>query len=94
MRKLVMLVFMLLSLGTMIGFTVSITDLVAELNLGIFTWESVFEMIKSEPLEDLIPQLGFILWTLFQVYGIPLIVFLVSYNGLMQKTRVIIKKAP
>ncbi len=91
MRKLVMLVFMVISLITIAAITYSIGDLMSLLNSTPFSWADLIETVQTTPLEDLIPALSLVLWGLFQIYGMPLIVFLVSFNGLMQKTKVVVK---
>lgn len=91
MRRLVMLVFMVISLIALAAITYSVSDLMSLLNSTSFSWSDLLDLIESTPLEDLIPALSVVLWGLFQIYGIPLIVFLVSFNGLMQKTRVVVK---
>jgi len=85
MRKLIMFIFCLLSLGTMVLLTITISDLFAFLGLGTFELEAIKTLIQESPIEDIISALGLILWGLFQLYGIPLIVFLVSLNGLKIK---------
>jgi hypothetical protein len=66
-------------------------DLMSLLNSTSFSWSDLLDLIESTPLEDLIPALSVVLWGLFQIYGFPLIVFLVSFNGLMQKTKVVVR---
>ena len=91
MRRLIMLIFMIISLTAMAAITYSISDLMALLNSTPFSWADLIEAVQTVPLEDSIPTLSLVLWGLFQIYGIPLLVFLVSYNGLMQKTKVVVK---
>ena len=85
MKKLIMFVFFLLSLATMILLTITISELFTFLGLGAFQLEVILEQIQESPIEDVIPALGLVMWGLFQLYGIPLIVFLVSLNGLTSK---------
>lgn len=85
MRKLIMFIFCLLSLFTMIMFTISISELFNLLGLGTFELKEIISIIKEMPLEDAIPAIGVVMRGLFQVFGIPLIVFLVSLNGLFSK---------
>ena len=92
MRKLVMLIFMIISLITLAAITFSIGELMSSLNGLPFSFSDLVSMLQSTPIEDLIPTLSLVLWGLFQVYGIPVIVFLVSFNGLMQKTKVVVRR--
>jgi len=85
MKKLIMLIFFLLSLATMIAFSFSINELFSVLGLGSFDLEEIISLFEESPLKDIVPMLGIVLWGLFQLYGIPLIVFLVSLNGLTSK---------
>ena len=86
MRKLIMFIFFILSLTTMILFTLSLSDLFSFLGLGSFEIEEIITLIQEMPLETIVSALGTVLWGLFQLYGIPLIVFLVSLNGLSKKS--------
>jgi hypothetical protein len=76
--------FLILSLFTIIAFTLAINELIqlVPLGLGQITLEQIFELIKESSIENKIYILGIVLWGLFQLYGIPLIVFLVSYIGI------------
>jgi hypothetical protein len=85
MKKFIMFIFFLLSLATMILVTISISELLALLGLCAFQLEVILEQIQESPIEEVFPALGLIMWALFQIYGIPLIVFLVSLNGLTSK---------
>jgi len=85
MKKIIMFIFLLLSLVTMIFFTISISQLFDTLGLGTFEIEAITTLIQEMPSEEIIPVLGLILWGLFQLYGLPLIVFLVSLIGLTSK---------
>jgi hypothetical protein len=85
MKKLIMFIFFLLSLATMILLTITISELFTFLGLGTFELEIILEQMQESPIEDVLPSLGLVMWGLFQLYGIPLIVFLVSLNGLTNK---------
>ena len=85
MRKIIMFIFLILSLGTMIAFTASINDLLSFFDFGIFDLDEILYLLENNDLDEILPTLGFVLWGLFQLYGIPLIVFLVSLNGLAIK---------
>jgi len=50
--------------------------------IGIADFDEIISMIKETPIEVLIPVLSIVLSELFDLYGIPLIIFLVSLNGL------------
>ncbi|XFA98320.1 hypothetical protein ACAG96_05440 [Candidatus Izemoplasma sp. B36] len=85
MRKIIMFIFLILSLGTMIAFTASINDLLSFFDFGVFDLDEILYLFENNDLDEILPTLGFVLWGLFQLYGIPLIVFLVSLNGLAIK---------
>ena len=85
MKKLIMFVFLLLSLATMIVFTISITQLFETLGLGTFQIDEIIALFQEMTLTEISPVLSIALWGLFQLYGIPLIVFLVSLIGLTSK---------
>lgn len=91
MRRLIMLIFMVISLIAIAAITYSVSDLMSLLYSTPFSWADLIDSIESTPFEDLIPAISIVLWGLFQIYGIPLIVFLVSFNGLMQKTKVVVR---
>jgi len=82
MRKLIMFVFFLLSLVTMIAFTMSVGDLLSMFGLGSFEWSDITAIFENATISEILPALGAILWGLFQLYGIPLAIFLISWNGL------------
>ena len=85
MKKFIMLMFLLLSLATMILFTISLEQLFTLLGLGGFQIEILVTAFEEMTLSQIVPVLGLSLWGLFQLYGIPLIVFLVSLTGLTSK---------
>jgi len=85
MRKIIMFIFFLLSLITLIAFTYAIQDLISFFSLE-FDFNEIASLFRDKaPLDEILPALGVILWGLFQLYGIPLLVFLVSWNGLAIK---------
>lgn len=86
MRKLIMFVFLLLSLATMIAFTFSLNELFTLFGLGVIDWDDILSLIEDNSIEDILPTLGVVLGGLFQLYGMPLLVFLVSLNGLAIKS--------
>ena len=85
MRKLVMLIFFILSLFTIITFTFFISNLFSFFGLGQFDINEIIAMIQNQSLQDMLPELSAVLWGLFQLYGIPLAIFLISWNGLAMK---------
>ena len=85
MRKLIMFIFLIISLVTMISFTFSIDYFFSLFGLGSFDINHIISSLDGLTLEEILPSLGIILWGLFQLYGIPSIVFLVSLNGLAIK---------
>jgi hypothetical protein len=82
MKKLIMLMFLVLSLATMVLFTISLDELFTMLGLGIFQIEELMATFEEMTMSEIVPVLGIVLWGLFQLYGVPLIVFLVSLIGL------------
>lgn len=85
MRKFIMFLFCLLSLGTMVLITISISELFNLFGLGTFEIEAIISLVQEMPIEELIPALTVVLRGIFELYGIPLVVFLVSLNGLSSK---------
>ncbi len=82
MRKLIMFVFFVLSLVAIIGITMSLNDLLSFLNLGNMSLEDIQNLFETSTVEEIIQELGTIIYTLMQVYGIPIITFLISLNGM------------
>jgi hypothetical protein len=82
MKKFIMLMFLVLSLATMVLFTIALDELFTMLGLGIFQIEELMATFEEMTLSEIAPVLGIALWGLFQLYGVPLIVFLVSLIGL------------
>ncbi len=82
MRKLIMFVFFVLSLVAIIGITMSLNDLLSFLNLGNMSLEDIQNLFETSTVEEIIQELGTIIYTLMQVYGIPIIIFLISLNGM------------
>lgn len=82
MRKLIMFIFFVLSLVAIIGITMSLNDLLSFLNLGSMSLEDIQNLFETSTVEEIIQGLGTIIYTLMQVYGIPVIIFLISLNGM------------
>jgi hypothetical protein len=87
-----MFVFMIISLITMVIFTIALNDLFSFSNelfgfLGFaqFDLDFILSQFVESSIEEASIALSILLFGLFQVYGIPLIVFLVSLNGLASK---------
>lgn len=85
MKKIIMFLFFLVSLVTIIAFTFSINYFFSLFGLGGFDINDIISSLDNSTLEEIMPALGIILWGLFQLYGIPLVVFLVSLNGLTKE---------
>ena len=85
MRKFIMFLFCLLSLGTMVLITISISELFNLFGLGTFEIEAIISLVQEMPIEEIIPALTVVLRGIFELYGIPLVVFLVNLNGLSSK---------
>lgn len=85
MRKLVMFIFFIISLVTIVALTISIDELISLFGVGSIDFESILELFNDGSAKEIIVGVGMLFYVLFQIYGIPLIVFLVSYNGLYSK---------
>lgn len=85
MRKLIMFIFFILSLIAIIAISMSLNDLMSILNLGSFDIDDVLSLLENSDINEIIQGLGLILYGLFRLYGFPLIVFLVSFNGMAIK---------
>lgn len=85
MRKLIMFVFLVLSLFAMIAFTVSLSDLMGLFGLGSVDFNDILDLLQNTPVEEWPSTFGLLLYGLFQLYGIPLAIFLISWNGLATK---------
>jgi hypothetical protein len=85
MRKIIMFFTFIISLATIILFILSIEQLFEAFSLGFFDFDEIIAMIEEMPFEELTPILSMILWNVFQIFGIPLLVFLVSLHGLTSK---------
>lgn len=92
MRKLIMFIFMMISLITMVVFSFALNELFSFLNelfgflgFGQFDLEVILEQFQESSLGEIFIALSILLFGLFQLYGIPIIVFLVSLNGLASK---------
>jgi len=82
MKKLIMAIFFILSLLALVTITFTIKELFMTLGFGTFDLEEILLLLEDNSLKDVAFVLGILLWGLFQLYGLPLIVFLVSLNGL------------
>lgn len=85
MRKLIMFIFFIISLVTIVALTISIDELISLFGVGSIDFESILELFNEASAKEIIVGVGMLFYVLFQIYGIPLIVFLVSYNGLYSK---------
>jgi len=86
MRKLIMFIFMVLSLATIILISMSLNQVASLLGISL-SWDDIMTIIQNVGTEGLTVMLGTVLIGIFQLYGIPLIVFLVSLNGLAIKRK-------
>lgn len=85
MKKLIMFICLILSLATMILFTISISQLFNTLGLGNVAFDEILMLFQEMTISELAPILGLFLWGIFQLYGVPLVVFLISIIGLTGK---------
>jgi hypothetical protein len=89
MRKIILLTTLVISIMAMIGITLSISyigEMLSHIFLGGISFDSsvLLELFETD-LVTAFSAVGFLLWVILQIYGIPLIIFLVSLNGLTQK---------
>ncbi len=89
MKKTIMLVAMIFSLLAMAGITLAlghIGQLLSSLLFGGigFDFYVIGELFATDILTA-VSAVGVLLWGLVQIYGIPLIIFLVSLQGLTSK---------
>jgi len=85
MRKLIMFIFMVLSLAAIVGITMSLSSLLSLLDLGTIDLNDISTLLQNSTITEIMQVLGYLIWGLFQLYGIPIIVFLISLNGLAIK---------
>lgn len=86
LRRIIMLVFLLISLFAIIAYTMTIESLVSTLG-GIsidFLNNAINKLISGLEFKEMMVLSAILLRVFFSIYGIPLIVFLISFNGLMQ----------
>lgn len=80
-----MLVFLLISLVAIISYTITIELLVSTLGgISVDLNDTVTKLRSGVDLKEMLVLSAILLRVFFSIYGIPLIVFLVSFNGLMQ----------
>lgn len=85
-----MYIFLFASLVAIISFTFSISEFFSLLGLGSFDISDIIDSFDGSTFEEIVSTIGILLWGLFQLYGVPLIVFLVSFNGLaIRKAKVL-----
>jgi hypothetical protein len=90
MRKLILSFTLILSFIAMISVTlffgqlfdiIKNVGLIGNMEIDLETLTALFET----NIEEALYLVGLLLWIIVQLYGIPLIIFLVSLNGLKQK---------
>jgi len=80
-----MLVFLLISLVAIISYTITIELLVSTLGgISVDLNDTITKLRSGVDLKEMLVLSAILLRVFFSIYGIPLIVFLVSFNGLMQ----------
>lgn len=85
LRRLIMLVFLLISLFAIIAYTMTIESLVSTLGGISIDLNNAINKLKSGlKFKEMMVLSAILLRVFFSIYGIPLIVFLISFNGLMQ----------
>lgn len=55
MRKLIMFIFMIISLVTIILFTISVNSLFVSLGFGAFEWQYILDILQNYTFEELAP---------------------------------------
>lgn len=81
-----MFVFLVLSLATIIFISLSLNQVAAVLGINL-SLDDILTIIQNVDSEGFTVMLGAVLIGIFQLYGIPLIVFLISLNGLALKRK-------
>lgn len=85
LRRIIMLVFLLISLFAIIAYTMTIESLVSTLGGISIDLNNAINKLKSGlKFKEMMVLSAILLRVFFSIYGIPLIVFLISFNGLMQ----------
>jgi len=75
----------LISLVAIISYTITIESLVSTLGgISVDLNDTVTKLRSGVDLKEMLVLSAILLRVFFSIYGIPLIVFLVSFNGLMQ----------
>ena len=89
MKKTIMLITLILSLLAMAGITLAlghIGQLLSSLLFGGIGFDlSVISELFATDILTALSAIGVLLWGLVQIYGIPIIIFLVSLQGLTSK---------
>lgn len=83
MRRIVMFIFLLISLVAIVAFSITIEALLTALGI---TFADIAGIV-SLPFNEMIGEIGVLMSAFFNIYGVPLIVFLVSFNGLTQASK-------
>lgn len=75
----------MISLVAIISYTITIESLVSTLGgISVDLNDTVTKLRSGVDLKEMLVLSAILLRVFFSIYGIPLIVFLVSFNGLMQ----------
>jgi hypothetical protein len=89
MKKTIMIITLILSLLAMAGITLAlghIGQLLSSLLFGGIGFDlSVIGELFATDILTALSAIGVLLWGLAQIYGIPIIIFLVSLQGLTSK---------
>lgn len=76
---------MIISLATIVLFSISLSQLASFLNLDLIDFNQIIESIQESTFEEMVPILSVLLLGFFQIFGFPLAIFLISLNGLASK---------
>jgi hypothetical protein len=85
MKKIICFLFLLISLIAMICFTVSINQLLTMFGVQFSDLQQMFELFGEVSLKEMMIPLAIFLKASFEIYGFPLVVFLISLIGLFNK---------
>ncbi len=80
-RRFICFIFMVLSLIAIVGISMIFATIALNFNY-VFDFEAFMNSLGTSSIEDILQTLGYFLFVVFQVYGIPLIIFLISLIGL------------
>lgn len=84
-KKIIMFFFMILSLVAILSISKSIDLIIGNFVDNFVNFDSVIKVLKEQTFEEMVVTIGMLSHALLEIYGIPVIIFLVSLNGLTNK---------